>query len=175
MVFRAGEVVELARGESFGLAGTAARGTRGVVLREPGLMSKGYVVRLDPTGRQVELPAEALRPSGELWSAAPVAQRAQEAPWWQPRSSATSPGRPEDPKRDRTRRSTPPPAPAPSRAGPVRAATTWRGAGEVGRRAPQHSARPDSPRRSPADAVAELKRRLGRRRGSGPGDSGRRP
>ena len=173
MVFRAGEVVELARGESFGLAGTAARGTRGVVLREPGLMSKSYVVRLDPTGRQVELPAEALRRSGELWSAAPVAPLSQETPWWQPRSPAPSPARTED--SSRTRRSTPPPDPAPSRAVPVRAATTWRGAGEVGRHAPQHSARPDSPRRSPADAVAELKRRLGRRRGSSGGDGGRRP
>ena len=74
MIYRVGDVVELAQGASLGLSGSVARGAKGVVLREPGLMSKGYLVRLDAAGRQVELPAEALRRSGDVWSSGPRRQ-----------------------------------------------------------------------------------------------------
>ena len=144
MIYRVGDVVELAQGASLGLSGSVARGAKGVVLREPGLMSKGYLVRLDAAGRQVELPAEALRRSGDVWSSGHGVKTSpsSQPPWWQHRSGAT---------------------------------TAWRGAGDVGRRpnlvAVGETRATSAARRSPAEAVDELKRRLGgRRRRRGGGD-----
>ena len=171
MIYRVGDVVELAQGASLGLSGSVARGAKGVVLREPGLMSKGYLVRLDAAGRQVELPAEALRRSGDVWSSGPVVKTSpsSQPPWWQHRSEAepqTPPGR------ARASATTPPASPA---SPAVTATTTWRGAGDVGRRpnlgAVGETRATSATRRSPAEAVDELKRRLGsRRRRRGGGD-----
>ena len=168
MIYRVGDVVELAQGASLGLSGSVARGAKGVVLREPGLMSKGYLVRLDAAGRQVELPAEALRRSGDVWSSGPVVKTSpsSQPPWWQHRSGAEPQTRP---RRAGTSAATPPASPA------VRATTTWRGAGDIGRRpnlvAVGETRATSATRRSPAEAVDELKRRLGsRRRRRGGGD-----
>ena len=170
MTYRVGDVVELGQAASPGLSGSVARGAKGVVLREPGLMSKGYVVRLDAAGRQVELPAEALRRSGDVWSSGPVVKTSpsSQPPWWQHRSGAE----PQTPPRRAGASAATPPAPPASPA--VRATTTWRGAGDVGRRpnlvAVGETRATSATRRSPAEAVDELKRRLGRRRRRGGGD-----
>ena len=159
-MLRAGELVELTRAESFGLAGSVARGTKGVILREPGLMSRGYLVRLDPAGRQVELPAEALRPSGGVSSS--PARSSSEAPWWR-RESA--PGQKKALGEEGTpRRATPhqptfrQPTPRPP------TTSTWRSAGPPAWRAAHSAHRPGTTpqRRGPGEAVAELRRRLGR-------------
>ena len=168
-MYRVGDVVELAQGASFGLSGSVARGAKGVVLREPGLMSKGYLVRLDAAGRQVELPAEALRRSGDVWSSGPVVKSSpsSQPPWWQHRSGA-EPQRP--PRRAGASAATPP---APPATPAVRATPTWRGAGAVGRRpnlVAVEARATSATRRSPAEAVDELKRRLGRRRRRGGDD-----
>ena len=158
-MLRAGELVELTRAESFGLAGTVARGTKGVILREPGLMSRGYLVRLDPAGRQVELPAEALRPSNGILSS--PARSSSEAPWWR-RQSAPGQKPPkalgEKVAEETPRRATPrQPAPRPP------TTSTWRSAGPPARRAlSAHRPGTTPQRRGPGEAVAELRRRLGR-------------
>jgi hypothetical protein len=168
--FRVGEVVERAASASLGLSGSVARGAKGVILREPGLLSKGYVVRLDAGGRQLELPTGALRRAGDVWSSSPAAKPAApapaEPPWWRHRSSAasTAPGR---------RGASSPPLPTPP---VVRATSTWRSPGAVDHRLPTPApggggCQPGSgpTRRSAAEAVEELSRRLGRRRGRGEG------
>ena len=163
-MLRAGELVELTRAESFGLAGTVARGTKGVILREPGLMSRGYLVRLDPAGRQVELPAEALRPSNGILSS--PARSSSEAPWWRRQSA---PGQ-KPPKAlgekvvEETPRQATPHQPTPRQPTPRPPATsTWRSAGPPARRAALSAHRPGTTqRRLPVEAVAELRRRLGR-------------
>ena len=163
-MLRAGELVELTRAESFGLAGSVARGTKGVILREPGLMSRGYLVRLDPAGRQVELAAEALRPSGGVLSC--PSPSSSEAPWWrhQPAPGQKPPKALGEKVTEETPRRPTPRPPTPGQPTPRPPTTsTWRSAGPPARLAlSAHRPGTNPQRRLPGEAVAELRRRLGR-------------
>lgn len=158
-MLRAGELVELTRAESFGLAGSVARGTKGVILREPGLMSRGYLVRLDPAGRQVELPAEALRPSGGVLSS--PSPSSSEAPWWR---RQTAPGqKPPKALGEKVAEETPRRPPTPRQPTPRAPTTsTWRSTGPPARRALSAHRPGTNAQRLPVEAAAELRRRLGR-------------
>ena len=68
MAARVGEVVELTRDVSIGiLSGSARKGTKGVVLKEPGLIRRKYTVRLDPEGKEVELDEGDFKKPGPAW------------------------------------------------------------------------------------------------------------
>src|SRR4051794_25763514 len=130
-MYRVGEVVELTRSEALGMLGAVPRGTRGVVLREPGLLSRGYVVRLDPAGRQVELPAEAIRRSGDVWSAPSAGSGLSAAPtsWPTRRATKAESAPPPEPADKTAPRRTAPPEVTPTR-------STWRGGGDAARALP---------------------------------------
>jgi len=70
MAFHVGDVVELtADVTTEGFLGTrAAKGTRGVVLKEPGLLTSTYRVRLDPDGKEADVAESGLKKPGGWWS-----------------------------------------------------------------------------------------------------------
>ena len=73
-----GEVVQLTEAKSVWGLGTVPKGTKGVVVRRPGALSGGYEVRLDRSGRRVELPPGALDKTGGWWAEVVPAQAPRE-------------------------------------------------------------------------------------------------
>lgn len=76
--YRLGEVVQLTEAKSVWGLGTVPKGTKGVVVRRPGALSGGYEVRLDRSGRRVELPGGALDKTGGWWAGVVPAQSPRE-------------------------------------------------------------------------------------------------